>query len=72
VKTRHATVTDIVPNEGRMIGYVVVMDDHMSTHHFNNGSLNGAQKLDLNIGDNVVIAYTSGPGYGCWSITEKG
>mgnify|MGYP007011963771 CR=1 FL=1 len=65
---RYATITDIVPNKGRTLGYVRALDEEATTHYFNNGSLNGSQNRGLNVGDKVMIEYTSRPNFGCWCI----
>lgn len=70
MKTRTATITDIVQNEGRRIGYIAARDSEGVAHHFNNGSINGALKHALSVGDQVTIEWTTGPGYGFWYIKK--
>ena len=68
---RYATITDIVPNSGRKLGYVRALDEEAHVHYFNNGSLNGVQNRGLSIGDRVMIEYTSGTNFGYWSVTGE-
>jgi hypothetical protein len=69
MKTRRATVMEIVPNT-KYVGHVKVIDDHGDTHFFNNGSLNGV-KNTVTVGDKGTIEYQSSPSYGLWFWRTK-
>lgn len=62
-KIRTATVTSIVPQDGRKRGYLTVMTEENSILYFY-----GQEWKLLKKGDKISVEYTSTPSQGGWSI----
>jgi hypothetical protein len=73
MNSRYASVTAVVPNEGRRIGHVAVSDEKGTRHLFMNGSMNSPLRKfpELSVGDTVRISYTSHPSFALWFVKEK-
>lgn len=68
-RTRYATVTDVVPMEGRTRGYAKVLDAHATLHYFYDPEFL-PRFPDLKAGDRIEIEYTSSPSRGGWHIVR--
>jgi hypothetical protein len=64
---RYGTVTDVVPQEGRYRGYIVVSDNHGSLHYFYDAEFKN-KFPELKQGDRIEIEYYSDHSRGNWYI----